>query len=291
MPWTNRFTRCFLLLISLSQISEAVSTDPITIRYHAAKDDTRYADLVFVLKRSLEITESNFGPYLLKPIDLPMSESRQLENLKQDKWLDVVWSSTSDEKEQALLPVRIPMRQGLLGYRLLITHKDRSEIWKNVKTLDDFRKVSLVQGLGWGDIALYQHSDIKVIPLRYELAFKAIHLGNVDAFPRGIMEIYPEINRFRPDLPNLIVEPTLALYYPWPYYLFVNRNNIALHKRLTTGLRTLAESGELHDILVRFFGEDIKRANLTSRRIIRLENPFLPAATPTNQPEYWYKVE
>jgi hypothetical protein len=281
-----------IVCISFMTLSQGpYAAETTLIRFAWQQDDQRYDDLYHILNRAMTLTEQAYGPYQLERITLPMSETRQFESIKKGKRLDLIWTSTSTKKEQELLPIRIPLRQGLLGYRLLIVNESTLEKWKQVNTLAQLQQKVMVQGVGWGDIALYEHSHIKVIPLRYEMAFKAVHLGKVDAFPRSLSEIFNEVEKYGREFSYLRAEPTLLLYYPWPYYFFVNKENTILYSRLIQGLEQMVNSGELRNITISFNSEAIRKANLGSRRVIYLENPFLPEATPLDRKDYWYKIQ
>jgi ABC-type amino acid transport substrate-binding protein len=123
----------------------------------------------------------------------------------------------------------------------------------------------------------------------YESLFRMIEAGRVDIFPRGIGEIFEELGTREHSLSNVIIEPDLLLYYPWPYYFFVNKDNTALAERLENGLLKMIDDGSFDEIFWRFHGEAIGRARLDERRIIRLTNPLLPPSTPLDDERLWFQ--
>ncbi len=281
-----RLTQAAFLLV-LFCIASPILSETL-VRHIQADMDSRHADLIHILVRSMEITSGTFGPFRLVPVALPMNESRQIASLENGKHLDVIWSSTSAYKEKTLRPIRIPLRQGLLGYRLLIINTRQMDKWASVQTVEDLRQLTLVQGHGWGDVDVYHQAKIPVIPLDLEIAFKAVNLGKVNALPMGINEAVLEVKRRHEDLKQIVIEPNIVLYYPWPYYFFVNNDNKQLSQRLSSGLQMLVASGELSKIVAEYHGHYIEAAELGKRRVIRLKNPLLPTTTPLEQPEYWY---
>lgn len=50
----------------------------------------------------------------------------------------------------------------------------------------------------------------------------------------------------------------------------------------------MMKDGTFDTIFKKYNFKDIERANLKHRRIIRIENPFLPADTPLNDPALWF---
>jgi hypothetical protein len=106
-----------------------------------------------------------------------------------------------------------------------------------------------------------------------------------DAFPRGASEAWTELEAF-PDL-KLTVEKNLVLIYPLPTYFFVSKHDPELAQELEKGLEAAIADGSFD----RFFyaapevKEALKKSDLSNRRAIRIENPFLPKATPLNRKE------
>ncbi len=250
--------------------------------------DPRFNDLLEILRTALDETVADFGPYELTASPTPMNEARYLAEIRDAKTVNIVWSSTSMEKERDLLPLRIPLRKGLLGYRVAFTAKGNQAKIDKVKTLTDLKTLTIGQGIGWGDVALYTANGIKVQTANYELLFKMTNSGRFDIFPRGIGEIGPELAANSADNPDLVVEKNLLIYYPWPYYFFFNKADTALHNRIGRGIRKMMENGKFDAIFNKYNAKAIQDANLKNRRLIRIENPNLPKDTPLNDAKLWF---
>lgn len=277
----------FYILLGLCTASCSAA---ITITYPADEiaTDTRYADLKEILHTALEKTVHTYGPYELRASSTGMNESRYLAQLEAGQIINIAWSSTSKEKEAALLPIRIPLRKGLLGYRIaLISTANQGKV-DGIKTVDDLRKLTVGQGLGWGDISVYEANGIKVRQANYENLFKMTSAGRVDLFPRGIGEILAEYDHYAKEDPDLAIEKHLLIYYPWPYYFFVNKKDTALAERIKAGLDMMRKDGSFDAIFLKYNSTSIKMANIKNRRIIRLDNPDLPKETPLNDASLWY---
>lgn len=263
---------------------------PVTVVYPASEmaDDVRFDDVTEILRMALDKTVPEYGPYILKSSGVRMNEARYLAQLRAGEMVNVMWSSTSVQKEKDFLPIRIPLRKGLLGYRIALIAKDRQEKIDRVKTLEDLRRLTIGQGVGWGDNALYEHNGIQVGQADYDSLFKMTGAGRFDLFPRGISEIYPEYARYAAKAPNLRIEKNLLIYYPWPYYFFFNRRDVGLRDRVEAGLRKMVSDGSFDAIFWKYNGKAIEQANLRGRRIIRLKNDLLPPATPLDDPALWF---
>lgn len=88
------------------------------------KDDGRFADIKEILTMALEKTKSEFGPSELKSSLNFMNGRRARASLDSGE-LTIIWTSTSVEKEKSLRPIRIPIRKGILGYRVLLINADQ----------------------------------------------------------------------------------------------------------------------------------------------------------------------
>ncbi len=270
------------------------AAEPMIYVYPAPESagDVRFQDLVALLKGALDHTSDQYGPYRIQPASVPMTEARQLfelsKPLEPHRLLTITWSSTSEEKERDLLPIRIPLRKGLLGYRICLIRADRQPEIDRINTLDDLRRYSVGQGIGWGDIDVYNANEIRVLTALYRQLFGMTDAGRFDLFPRGINEVFDEFAQNHTANPQLAIEQHLLLYYPWPYYFFLNRGDHLAAERVEKGLWLMLKDGSFDEIFLRYHGNAIRHANLKQRRVIRLINPLLPKNTPLNNPILWY---
>lgn len=253
------------------------------------KGDPRFNDVKEILRLALEKTVAEFGPFELRASKQHTNGLRYLSNLANDSDLNVVWSSTSEEKERNYLPIRIPLRKGILGYRLLLVHKDKQALLKNVRTLQDLRKFSVGQGVGWDDVKLYEANGIEVVEAKYSNLFRMLSYKRFDFFPRGINEIFAELDKETAQNPELVIDENLLIQYPWPYYFFVSKSNPQLQKRLELGLRKMIKDGSFDAIFWKYNGKAIESVNFNKRRIIHIKNHLLPKETPLNDASLWFR--
>lgn len=251
-------------------------------------NETRFPPFIELLHQVFDHTNAKYGPYKLKPSQQPMNELRAIHEL-QSGTIDVLWTSTSEDRERMLLPVRIPIEKGLLSYRVALISQDRQPMIDHVETLDDLRELTIGQGIGWGDIAVYHYNGIDVAEANYSSLFEMVASGRFDLFPRGVGEIFDEYDTYAVSNPGLAIEKNLLLYYPWPYYFFFNRKNGQhLAKRVEEGLRMMIRDGSFDSWFQKNYAAAISRANLARRRIIRLKNPLLPKRTPLGDATLWF---
>ncbi len=220
---------------------------------------------------------------------VPNTSEERMVSMLMDKQLDVVWYATTNELEEKLQPIRIPIYRGLLGYRVLMIKKGTQHKFDGIKTLEDLRRVSLGQGHFWADTNVLTANGLNVVRvLKYEGLFYMLDGDRFDAFPRGAHEPWSEMQRY-PDL-ALEVEKNLLLSYTNPFYFFVNKNNTKLAGDIERGLRLAIEDGSVDKY---FFNDPtvkdvMTKANLPGRTIIKLDNPSLPKNTPVADKSLWF---
>jgi len=278
----------FLLLAGALPMSLASAETRVVTIAPESPSDVRFNDLLEILKGALDRTVPDYGPYSLEQAPVQMSAARAVEQLERHGMVNVVWSSTSIERERRFLTIRIPLRKGLLGYRICLINAQDQERIDQVQTLADLRHLTIGQGTGWADVAIYNAEGIPVTTAAYGGLFDMVSARRFDLFPRGVSEIFREFALHAPRLPGLAIDRHLLLYYPWPYYFFFNRDDAALEARIETGLKRMRADGSFDAIFHKYNDQWIAAADLRHRVIIRLNNPLLPPETPLDDPSLWF---
>jgi hypothetical protein len=216
-----------------------------------------------------------------------MLQARSIHELEQGSNLDVIWTMTSPEREANLLPVRIPIDRGLLGWRLFLVRNDNLARFARVGKLEELRAFRAGQGADWPDTAILRAAGLDVdASARYGDLFLKVQAGRIDYFPRSLHEVWEEIDA-HPDS-GLTVEPHLALHYPTAMYFFVSKREPALAADITHGLEKALRDGSFDALFQRHFGAALQRAALGQRRVLELKNPLLPPETPLGDARLWY---
>lgn len=283
-----------LLLIPMPLLAASAVQAPssvLEVRYPANDDthDQRNGYFLALLSLALEETRKDYGDYQLVPVYGLTSQARSISQLSRGLDLDLLWTMTSSAREQQLLPVRIPLLKGLMGYRLLIIRQQDAKKFTAIKTLAQLRQKVAGQGHDWPDVDILRANGIKVVTsVEYESLFKLLESRRFDFMPRGINEPFVELAA-RPQL-GLMVEPHLALYYPAAEYFFVNKDNQTLAARLHEGLSRALQDGRFDELFFHYpaNAEAFAKAQLNKRTLIVLKNPLLPKATPLDQKELWF---
>jgi ABC-type amino acid transport substrate-binding protein len=225
--------------------------------------DPRYDYVVELLQLALSKVSTE---YRIERTQVAMNQERQVSELEAGRTIDVGPIPSSPEREARLLPIRIPLNKGMLGWRLGLIRKGDEELLAGVKTLKDLQGVRLAQGQEWPDTKILQANGLSVITApRYAGLFKMLEAKRFDYFPRSIMEIWDEQANHAD---TLVVEPHLALHYYYDAYFMVNRKNTTLARDIRDGLETAIRDGSFDKLFQQYFGERIRKAHLERRTVI-----------------------
>ena len=241
-------------------------TTLLTMALEASKADNEVIDIVF------------------SPRD--HSQARWINMLQNDKSNFVIWTMTDKEREQQLRPIRVPLFKGIFGYRVVLIRKQEQARFDQVKTVHDLAKFLGGQGTHWPDTPILQANGLRLSTAETtESLFRMMGAKRFDYFPRGISEAWFELLQ-RTDS-NLAVEENILLYYPSAIYFFVNKENEGLAQRIEKGMEILIDNGAFDKFFYNHPRVSSGLENIKNRRIIHLNNPYLPAETPVNNPRYW----
>ncbi|HCS64214.1 MAG TPA: diguanylate cyclase [Cellvibrio sp.] len=237
-----------------------------------------------LLKLALSYSDNK---YIFSTTTEVYSRPRVVESVKSGV-ISVMWGGTSEEMERDFIPIRIDAYRGLMNHRLFFIRQGDQARFDNIKTLEDLKKIRLGQGRSWQDASILESAGLNVIKTTKKPSlYHMLDGGRFDAFPRGANEVWTELSAF-PDL-KLTVEKNLVLIYPLPTYFFVTDKDPQLAKDIEFGLESAIKDGAFNKY---FYGspevqEALEKADLSNRRAIRINNPYLPKATPLDRKELW----
>lgn len=256
-----------------------------------AADDHRYDYHWRVLRAALEATREKYGAYVLEPGEV-MSEKLQVVEMQRPRGtLNTMVLDATQALEQALLPVRVPIDKGLLGYRVFLIHAEDQTRFAGVQSLEQLRQFRFGQQREWSDVAIYQAAGLPVVAgSSYEGLFRMLMLRRFDAFGRGLTEVTGELAHWRKKYPQMAIEKELLLYYPLPVYFWFPRTEEGRLRaqRVEEGMLRLVADGTLDRLFAEEYGAVIQSFQLDKRRILRIANPGLPPGQPFANKAYWF---
>ncbi|WP_016957630.1 hypothetical protein [Catenovulum agarivorans] len=272
-----------LIVISSWSCNLVAATDVVTNKKSNAKSNY----MTGLLELALSYSDKT---YRLTDTDELLSKSRALESMKNGS-IHVTWGGTSEKMESDYIPVRIDTYRGLMSHRILLIRSGDQARFSQIKTAADLQKIKFGQGHRWQDTKILEAAGLKVIKSNKKNNLYFMLDGDrFDAFPRGASEAIVEVNS-HPELP-LAIEQDLVIIYPLPTYFFVSKHYPALAKDLEFGMEAILADGKFDEY---FYGSPeiqatLEGVKLSQRRAIRLENPYLPKATPLHRKELWLNL-
>ncbi len=279
--------KCFLLaVIGLLWVLPVCDAKQV-IFYPQAESTSDTRSMYPIKLLELALSKSG-GDYDLQTSVTKMAQGRTLIQLAVGADVDVAWSMTSKQREHDLLPIRIPIDKGLLGWRIFLINHVRRADFAQVQSLDQLKKYQAGQGHDWPDTEILRANGLPTIgEAKYEGLFKLLQFKLCDYFPRSIAEIWDE-EKNHPNM-ELEIENTIVLRYPTALYFFVNKKNTALAASLDRGLHAAIKDGSFDQLFYKYNDDLIRRADLKHRKVFTLNNPLLPAETPLRQKQLWYE--
>ena len=213
-----------------------------------------------------------------------MNQIRALVDLAAGR-LDVALISNTEVLPPTMRAVPFPVRQGLLGIRLLVTTPDRRERLSQVPDEATLRRdFTLGYGHDWQDRNRFERMGYRLVTANNYRGLFAMMLANrSDYLSRAVSEVMDELAR--PELNrdgHLVIVPGLALRYPLDDAFVVRADEVELYQHIVKGLHTALRDGSYWALFDQHYGPALQWAGLQQRRIWPLkgyaENPDIERA-------------
>ncbi len=265
--------------------------EEVRLRAPQSEADASHSYFVQLLQLALDKTEEDYGAAEVIITNFNVSQGRALQELESGVHIDVDWAGTNKERENILEPIRVPLIGGLLGYRIPVIRTEDIDFFEGVTILEDLRRFKAIQGSHWPDSDILESVGLKIFRVpKFEVMYPMLINKRVDYFPRGVNEVYAEVETYGNDL--LTDYDKVIIAYKFPMYFFTNKNNKELAKRIEIGLIKAIDDGSFIEFLKThpatrniFPLERFKDSN-----IIYIDNPFLPELTPINEKKLWIEL-
>lgn len=226
--------------------------------------------------------------YILTPSAYDYEQKRALSDLAIGNNLDVSWSMTSTDRESMLLPIRIPIFKGLIGWRIPLINSKNPLLFANTQSPKDIQAFKAGQMHDWPDTPILEWNGMTVFrSSTYAGLFKMLAMGRIDYFPRSVIEVSREYEANK--TMQIKIDEDILIYYPTAFYYFVSKDRPELAKAIEDGLEVMIKDGRFDKLFTRYHSTFIDEAKLEQRKVLKLKNPLLPAKTPLNRTELWYK--
>jgi len=241
-----------------------------------------YQVLELALQRSGQAHELRLGEALISArAAWPQLETGQL---------DVIDNGSAGRLAERVDPVPIPIDFGLGGCRMLLGRDEVLQRLKGVRHIEQLRSFVFGQGIDWTDTRILRNAGLRVEEGDYARLLRMLQGGRFDLLPLGADEAQSFLEGDRASAPDVQIESTLGLFYPYPRIFFVTRGNTALLSALTRGLRIAHADGSLATLLARTpgIGPILRGQRALPKHLIAIANPWLPAVLRNLQPEHFH---
>lgn len=193
-----------------------------------------------------------------------------------DKGADLLVTVAGNKKfsGKPLIELKHPLCNGLLGWRLCIVADHRVKEFQSL-SLSQLREKKVGVPATWVDADLFRANGFTVIEQgSLDDMLNWVADGSVDFITLGANEAH-DILQQKPHLSaKLAIEPTLAIYYPFPLVFYLNHNREDLANLLEQQL--LKKENQMTQLFEQHYGVVVRQSNLSARTKIVLDNPLLP---------------
>lgn len=277
------------LLILCIIISSIYGKEIVKLAPGQSQSDIRQAYTHKLLEAALNITVKEYGPYEITYAKHAMNRNRSLVELVKGEVINVHEAATRAEWEEKALPIRIPTRKGLLGYRIFLIRLNDSAKFSSIDTVTQIKTLKAGLRAHWSITKVMDTLGFNIVTSpTYAGLFPMLDYNRFDYFSRGINEVFDEYEIYKDSFPDLIIEPSLAMYIATPSYFFVSPQKPKLHQRIKRGLELLITNGVFDSLFTEHHKESISRANLQNRKIFSVTNPLLTKETPLDSLHFWH---
>jgi hypothetical protein len=242
-----------------------------------------------LLELALSHTQDGSGTTALSPYPEDVTQNRAVQ-LLQNGAIDVIALGTNAERESAMMPIKIDILRGIVGFRIFVI---RANDQQRIAAMDaQTVRQQLNFGLNgqWADVPIMRANGLSVVTsTSYENLFTMLVANRFDAFPRGLNEAARELDERKANFPELALEQTKALFFPYPIYFWVKKDNKALAQRIERGLKLALADGSFRTLFETYHAKEIAALAKEKRQVIRLNNPNLPPGTPPIDTHWWWR--
>ncbi len=260
---------------TMAQAADVAQAAPLLVVVPAPSASARQYAAYFpqLLALALDKTRISDGPYEIRSFPSPLSSPRQAVEVRDHGVINLMWDGSNKQRETQLLPIRISLLHELNDYRVFLIRRDETARFAAIATLDQLRALRAGAGVNWPSTDILRANGLPVVTsIAYEYLFPMLRAKRFDYMPRGIVEAWYEQRAHADE--GLVVESSIVLHYPVPFYFFVSRDNPVLAARVERGLRIAQRDGSFERLFDSFPGFRRARAEISAgrRRVFALRS-------------------
>jgi hypothetical protein len=220
------------------------------------------------------IQETGHHPRLITQ-SLPHSRVKRLLDFGE---ISIFWMVESAERNKKYLPIEIGITNGLIGKRILLIKKGAQAIYDSVNTLEDFRALNLVGGMGknWFDVKVWKANNLRFEEKsgNWKAIFRMIPRGrSFHYFSRGLIEIISESKQY----PDLAIEKRLVLIYDRDFRFYLSKKGKNAARKyfdiLDKALKNASSKGLIKRLVRKYWAGDFQKLHYDQRVTLHLKTP------------------
>jgi len=216
----------------------------------------------------------------------PQLKGSKVPQLRIRKMLDsghisLYWMIKTVKRDQKYIPIDVNLTGGLIGNRVLLIQKGQQTLYNSVNTIEDFRKLALVAGMGsgWFDVKVWQSNNLPYIEHQgnWHFIFKMITKGRAyNYISRGINEIIVDSKSH----PELAIEEKLLFIYNNDFRFYLSNKGVNAGNKyqdiITSAMKQAEKTGLIKRLVNKYWAKDLEALNYEKRIQINLSLPNTP---------------
>lgn len=229
-----------------------------------------------VFELALKKTVTMYGDYQLNVLPRLGVNQRAIVDIKKQRYENYfVMYSASNTLITGMKAVSFPIDLGINSYRVAFVSKETKKQLEDIDDLSQLTNLTVVQKIGWLDTPILKEAGFTIFEASHFLGmFKMVSNNHINLLFRGTGKVIKDL-KHNEGIKNLYLDEKFAIYYPLPKFFFTNHDNKLAAKRVYTGLLMAYRDGSLQKIWHKYFSDSLARVRLSSRKIFKLENPFI----------------
>lgn len=275
MPLIARVLYCSILIFAQSVFARAESekTDYIVIpksTYGITEKNKYQYDL---LTAAMKATAKDYGDYRVAFSKVAYTDARIFDSLHANKNVSLFNAPLDPDRAKGLHIVPIPVDRGILGYRVLLVHRDNKDAFQQVSAQTDLERFTAGMFEQSSTIKQLKRLGLPVVATHGEdTMFNMLNHKRFDYVLRGVHEVEDDLARYSSLELDLVIEPTVAVHLYMPLVFYMSKSQVRLAKRIELGLLRINRSGEFKSIFDRYFKHYLVNNDLGKRKIIPLDS-------------------
>jgi len=263
--------KMLMILISVSLLVSNAYPDEIRLHVPII-DDSPLQHLFFHELLEAAIRDAGHTPVLVPEIINQLRTKFYLDSGQ----ISIFWMIESVERNEKYTPIDVPITNGLIGKRVLLIKKGDQHIYDDVQTIEDFRELNLVGGMGkeWFDVEVWKANNLRYKEKsgNWKLIFNMIAGGrDFNYFSRGVNEIIVESVQY----PYLDIEERLVFIYDRDYRFYLSKDGVNAGDKhqsvIEDALKKAKDSGLIDRLVTKYWGNNLQVLDYDNRIRIDLK--------------------